>query len=115
MTITENFERFQYFNFEINFLKNALFKKLEYCFLAESTKIDNKTFADKTALSEATVKTNRMGSTKLTNHKEQSFASNHFPFSKILFQFSNLVYRVDVMYQPNVHIHAFLKHWNFTL
>ena len=41
-----------------------------------------------------------MGSTKLTHHKEQSFASNHFPFSKILFQFRNLVYRVDLMYQP---------------
>ena len=77
----------------------TLFKKLEYCFLAESTKIDI-TFRYKTALSEANVKTNRMGSTKWTYHKEQSFASNHFPFSKILFQFRNLVYRVDLMYQP---------------
>ena len=58
------------------------------------------TFPYKTALSEANVKTNRMGSTKWTYHKEQSFASNHFPFSKILFQFRNLVYRVDLMYQP---------------
>ena len=41
-----------------------------------------------------------MGITKLTYHKERSFASNHFPFSKILFQFRNLVYRVDLMYQP---------------
>ena len=74
-----------------------LFKKMEYRFLVESTKIDNITFPYKTALSEANVKT--MGSTKLTHHKEQSFASNHFPFSKILFQFRNLVYRVDLMYQ----------------
>ena len=79
----------------------TLFKKLEYCFLVESTKIDNITFPYKTALSEANVKTNRMGSTKLTYHKERSFASNHFPFSKILFQFRNLVYRVDLMYQPS--------------
>ena len=101
MTIAGNFERFQYFNFEVNFLKKAnLFKKLEYHFLVESTKIDNITFPYKTALSEANVKTNRMGSTKLTYHKERSFASNHFPFSKILFQFRNLVYRVDLMYQP---------------
>ena len=78
----------------------ALFKKMEYRFLVESTKIDNITFSYKTALSEANPKTNRMGSTKLTYHKEQSFASNHFPFSKILFQFRNLVYRVDLMYQP---------------
>ena len=74
---------------------------MEYRFLFESTKIDNITFPYKTALSEANVKTNRMGSTKLTYHKERSFASNHFPFSKILFQFRNLVYRVDLMYQPS--------------
>ena len=78
----------------------TLFKKLEYRFLVESTKIDNITFPYKTALSEANVKTNRMGSTKLTYHKEQSFTSNHFLFSIILFQFRNLVYRVDLMYQP---------------
>ena len=74
--------------------------KIEYRFLVESTKIDNITFPYKTALSEANVKTNRMGSTKLTYHKEQSFASNHFPFLEIVFQFRNLVYRVDLMYQP---------------
>ena len=78
----------------------TLFKKLEFRFLVESTEIDNTTFPYKTALSEASVKTNRMGSTKWTYHKEQSFASNHFPFLKILFQFRNLVYRVDLMYQP---------------
>ena len=101
MIITGDFERFQYFNLEINFLKNAnTFKKLEYSFLVESTKIDNITFPYKTALSEANVKTNRMGGIKLTYHKEWSFASNHFPFLKILFQFRNLVYRVDLMYQP---------------
>ena len=54
----------------------TLFKKLEYRFLVESTKIDNITFLYKTALSEANVRTNRMGSTKWNYHKEQSFASN---------------------------------------
>ena len=78
----------------------TLFKKLEHRFLVESTKIDNITFPYKTALSEANVKTNRMGSTKLTYHKERSFPSNHFPFSIILFQFRNLVYRIDLMCQP---------------
>ena len=58
----------------------TLFKKLEHRFLVESTKIDNITFLYKTALQKANVKTNRMGHTKLTNHKEQSFASNHFSF-----------------------------------
>ena len=42
-----------------------------------------------------------MESIKLTYHKERSFASNNFTFSKILFQFRNLVYRVDLMYQPS--------------
>ena len=43
-------------------------------------KIENATFPYKTALSEASVKTNRMGSTKLTYHKEWSFASNYSIF-----------------------------------
>ena len=54
----------------------TLFKKLEFRFLVESTEIDNTTFPYKTALSEASVKTNRMGGTTWTHHKEQSFASN---------------------------------------
>ena len=61
----------------------TLVKKLEYSFLEESTKIDNITFPYKTALSEDNFKTNGMGSTKLAYRKEQSFANNHFPFSKI--------------------------------
>ena len=40
------------------------FKKLESCFLVESTKIENVSFSYKTAISEANVKTNRMVSTK---------------------------------------------------
>ena len=76
------------------------FKKLEYCFLVESAKTDIIILSYKAALSEANVKTNRMGSTKLTYHKEWSFAFNNFPISKILFQFRNLAYRVDLMYQP---------------
>ena len=78
----------------------TLLKKLEYRFLVASTKIDNITFPYKTALSEANVKTNRMWRTKLTYHKEWSFAINQFPFSKILFQFRNVIYRIDLMYQP---------------
>ena len=53
----------------------TLFKKLEYRFLVESTKIDNITFPYKTALSEANVKTNRIGSTKWTYHKERNSKS----------------------------------------
>ena len=62
MTITGNFERFLYFNFETSFLKNTNpFQKLEYGFLVESTKIESTIFPYKTALSEANVKINRIG------------------------------------------------------
>ena len=54
MKITKNFQRFQYFNSEINFRKNEnLFHKTGALFLVESTKIENATFPYKTALSEA--------------------------------------------------------------
>ena len=66
-------------------------KKLEYRFLAESTKIENALFPYKTVVSETNVKTNRLVSTKRTYHKEWSFASNYFIFLKVLFQFTNLV------------------------
>ena len=69
----------------------TFFKKLEYYFLVESPRTENVTFPYKTAMSEANVKTNRMGSPRWTYHKERSFASNCFIFSKILFQFKNLV------------------------
>ena len=65
----------------------TLFKKMDYRFLVESTKIDNATFPYKTALTEANVKINRMGSTKWTYHKERDFSNNYFLFFKILFQF----------------------------
>ena len=65
MMISGNVERFQYFNFATNFLKNEwLFQKMEYHFLAESTKIGKASFPYKTAMSEINFKTDRKGSTK---------------------------------------------------
>ena len=79
MTISGNFECFQYFNLKTYFLRNAnLFEKLKYLFLVENIKIENATLPYKTALSEANVKTNRMTSTKWTYHKEWISASNYF-------------------------------------
>ena len=63
------------------------FKKLEYSFLVETSKIESTSFPFKTALSEANVKTNRMATTKWTYHKEWSFASNYFIFLENFFQF----------------------------
>ena len=81
--ISGNFERFQYFNFETDFLENEnLFQKTGDRFLVESTKIENASFSYKTAMSEANVKTNRMVNTKWTSQKEWSFASNYIIFFK---------------------------------
>ena len=73
--------------------------KLEYCFLVESTKIEKASLPYKSAISEAKVKTNRKATTRQTSHKERSFAINYFIFSKILFQFKNLLQRVGLLYQ----------------
>ena len=93
MTINENFVHFQYCNFETDFLENENFlsKKREYRFLVERTKIEKTSFPYKTVISEANVKTNRLVNTKLAYHKERRFASNYFIFSKVLFQFKNLL------------------------
>ena len=77
----------------------TFFKKLAYRFLVESNKIENAAFSNKTAISEANVKTNKMVSTKWTFHNERSFASNYFIFLEVLFHFKNLLKRVDLMYQ----------------
>ena len=65
----------------------TFYKKLEYRFLVETTKIENTLFPFKTALSEANVKTNRIVTAKWTYHKDWSFASNCFIFLENLFQF----------------------------
>ena len=46
MTITGDFERFQYLNFENNFSENLkhFLKKLEFCFLAQNTTNRSTTF-----------------------------------------------------------------------
>ena len=90
MTISGNFERFQYFKFETSFLENENYQKMEYRFLVESTKTENALFTCKNVMSEANVKTNRMVSTKSTYHKEWSFASNYFIFLKISFHYKKL-------------------------
>ena len=58
----------------------TFFKKLEYRFLVETTKIENTSFPFKTALSEANAKTNRMATTKWTYHKEWRFANSYLIF-----------------------------------
>ena len=77
---------FSILNTETNFLKNEIFsKKLGYSFLVESTKIENVTFPNKSALSEASIKSTKLGKAKWSYPKEWSFASNP------LLVFENLV------------------------
>ena len=109
MTISGNFKRFQYFNFEIDFLENEnLFQKAGDPFLVENTKIETASFPYKTAISEANVKTNKMVSTKWTYRKDRLFASNYFIFSKSLFQFENLLLRVDLIYQRPKYLYPYI-------
>ena len=60
---------------------------MEYRFLVETTKIENTSFPFKTALSEASVKTNSIATTKWTYHKEWSSASIYLNFLENMFQF----------------------------
>ena len=56
MTISENFEHFQYFIFEADLLQNKnFFKKLQYRFLVERTNNEKASFPYKAAISEANV------------------------------------------------------------
>ena len=75
VAIAGNFECFQYFDFEINFLKNEniFLKKLENYFVVESTTIESLTYPYKLALS------------KWTCHKEQ-FCQYQFFFRKYCFR-----------------------------
>ena len=91
------------------------FKKLDYCFLIETTKIKNNHFHSK-LLSEVNVKKNRMATTKWTCHKEWNFASNYFIFWKICSGFrtslKELIWRTN---DPNVHICISRKRWSLIL
>ena len=76
----------------------TFFEKLEHRFLVQITNTESVIFPHKTAQPEANVKINRIGNTKWTYHKGQSFASNYYIFLKILCQSKNLLQRVDQMY-----------------
>ena len=92
MTISKDFEHFQYFNIETDFLENENFlEKLDPCFLVERIKTEKASFSYKTTISEANVKINRMVTTKWDYRRELSFANNFFISLKVLFQFDNLL------------------------
>ena len=96
----------------------TFFEKLEYCFLVETTKIEN-TLPFKTALSntKANVKTNCMVNAKRTYHKDWSFASNYFLFFGKFVPVLEPLKPLDVPYQlpKYVHIRVFCQHWSLIL
>ena len=91
MTISENFEHFQYFNFQTDFLENKNFFQKAVWSTVERTKIKKAPFPYNTTISEANVTTNKIVTTKWAYHRERSFVSNYFIFLKVLFQFNNLL------------------------
>ena len=95
----------------------TFFKKLEYRFLVEATKIENMPFPFKTALLEANVKSNRMATAKWTYHREWSLASNYLiHFWRICFSFrtswKELIWCTN---DSNVNIRIFCNRWRFIL
>ena len=70
----------------------TFFKKVEYCFLVESTKIENVTFPNKTTLPEINFKKSRIGSSKWTYYKEQTLARNYFLSGNFVSVYVDLMY-----------------------
>ena len=64
MTISEDFERFQYLKNTFYGKRKPFSRNWNNAFFVESTKIEHASFPYKTAKSETNVKTNRMVSTK---------------------------------------------------
>ena len=113
VTITGNFKRFQYFNFEKNFWKmEAFFKKLEYSFLVESARIESACFHTKVTCQYPMLR--QIERTKWTYQKGRCFASNYFIFWKFYFSLrtscKELIWCTN---DPNVHIHPCREQWNF--
>ena len=95
---------------QIFWITKTFFKKLESCFLVESTKIENASFPYKTAISETSVK-NRRGNIKWTYHKEQSLLLFFWKFCFSLRTSCKELIWCTIY--PNAHIHTFHKRWSF--
>ena len=93
----------------------TFFKKLAYRFLVEATKIENTPFPLKAALSEANVKTNRMGTTKWTYHKEWSISSNYLIFFGKFVPVLEPLEKSWCTNNSNVNIQIFCNRWSLIL
>ena len=92
---------------QISWKPKTFFKKLVYCSLVESTKIENISFLCKATLSEADVKTNRIESIKVPIKKNEVLPVTTFFF------FWKFCFSLKISYKeliwctayPNVYIH----------
>ena len=116
MTIRESFKRFQYFNFETNFLENEnLFQKTGVPFLVETTNTEDTSLPFKTTLSESNVKTNRMATTKWTYHKSGVLPVTYFSGKFVSGFGTSLIELIWCTKDPNVYIRVFRKRWSLIL
>ena len=98
----------------ISWKMNTFFKKLEYRFLVESTKIENASSPCKPGISEAIVKRNKMLTIIWTYQKERSFANNYFIFWKFCFSLrTSYAELICCTNNPNDHYCTFCKRWSF--
>ena len=101
VTITGNFEHFQYFNFETNFLKNTYFLK----------SFQMQHFHTRLLCQKPLLRQSKWRVQQWTYNKERSFDIYYFIF------LNNLVKRVDLKYQPQKCPYSYflkaLERWSF--
>ena len=105
MTITGNFERFQYFNFEINFLKKL-----------KVLRLTTKHFLTKLLCQKPMLRQIEWGVQNWPITKNRVLPVTIFLFRKFCFSLETLYIEL-IWYtsHPNVHIRTFRRCWSFTL
>ena len=96
--------------------KGKLFKKLEYCFLVESTKIDNITFPYKTAVWSHWLRQIECGVQNWLITKNGVLPVTTFLFQKFCFSLgTSYIELIWCTNHPDIHIRTCQKRWSFTL
>ena len=91
----------------------TFFKKLEDCFLVQSTNIEHESFPCKTALFKANVHTKTMGTTKWPCHKIGFLPVILFFWTLCFSLRTSLKESISCTNYSNVHIHTFRKRLSF--
>ena len=100
VTITRNFEPFLYFNFETNFLTNGnTFQKTGAVFRLKVIRLKTQHFHTKLPFEKPMLRQIELGGQNGRITKKGILALITLIFLEILFQFENLLYIVDLIYQ----------------